>query len=189
MLIFTRPSFESTTMTQSVSLTFSPFSTFHKMLLDDPWWQCHMLYRRKIYGECQNCPPQQFTYRQLVFPMVRYLGALAPGLDEGPGAGPQDCRGGVIDMAVAALRSAGTHHQQLSESNRSADLSATSPPHAFSLRWMQQWLPRLRWWIEMMGNCAHPTWKSSLSYIGVQLRVGLKQRTKSSRLRVKWWIL
>ena len=51
-----------------------------------------MLYRRKIYGECQNCPPQQFTYRQLVFPMVRYLGALAPGLDEGPGAGPQDCR-------------------------------------------------------------------------------------------------
>ena len=114
MLIFTRPSFESTTMTQSVSLTFSPFSTFHKMLLDDPWWQCHMLYRRKIYGECQNCPPQQFTYRQLVFPMVRYLGALAPGLDEGPGAGPQDCRGGVIDIALAALLlSSAANSQQL----------------------------------------------------------------------------
>ena len=46
--------------------------------------------------------------------MVRYLGALAPGLDEGPGAGPQDCRGGVIDIALAALLlSSAANSQQL----------------------------------------------------------------------------
>lgn len=30
---------------------------------------------------------------KLSFSMKRYLGALAPSLDKGPGAGPQDCRG------------------------------------------------------------------------------------------------
>ena len=44
--------------------------------------------QQNICPTIELCHPFKFS-----FPMKRYLGALAPGLEKGPGAGPQDCRG------------------------------------------------------------------------------------------------